>query len=174
MKKQDTSENQVKIAYLAIGSNLGNRLKNIDTAKIKLSNEGIKINKCSSNYESLSWPNANNPKFINIIIQIETRLKPIKLLTICNKIEKKIGRKRSFKNEPRVCDIDIIDFDNKVFKSKKKFFLDIPHPKLSNRNFVLLPLYEISKTWRHPKTKVKIAKLISLLNDDDLTTIKQI
>ena len=72
MIKQDISENLVKIVYLGIGSNLGNRNNNIEKTKFKLQNYQIKILKCSSNYESESWPNPNNPKFINIIIKIQT------------------------------------------------------------------------------------------------------
>jgi 2-amino-4-hydroxy-6-hydroxymethyldihydropteridine diphosphokinase len=172
--KRDISENRVKIAYLAIGSNLGNRFNNINTAKLKIESQNIKIVKSSSNYESLSWPNIKDPKFINVVIMVKTCLSPHDLLKICNKIEKELGRIRTYKNEPRTCDIDIIDFDNKIFKSTKKNTLNLPHPEAINRNFVLLPLYEISKTWRHPKTNEKINKLISLLNVDDLSTIKQV
>ena len=71
-------------------------------------------------------------------------------------------------------DIDIIDYDNKVFKSLKKNYLNLPHSELTKRNFVLLPLYEISKKWKHPKTNIKINKLIRLLNVSDLSTIKRI
>ena len=174
MIKQDTLENRAKIAYLAIGSNLGNRLNNINIAKAKLEFQNIKIIQGSSNYENLSWPKIQHPKFINIVIKIRTLLLPEELLKTCNKIEKELGRTRTSKNEPRTCDIDIIDFDNKVFKSTKKDYLNLPHPELTKRNFVLLPLYEISKKWKHPKTNVKINKLISLLNVDDLSTIKRV
>jgi len=172
--KQDTLENRAKIAFLAIGSNLGNRLSNINIAKAKLEFQNIKIIKSSSNYENLSWPKIKNPKFINIMIKIETLLLPEELLKKCNKIEKELGRNRTSKNEPRTCDIDIIDFDNKVFKSAKKDYLNLPHSELTKRNFVLLPLYEISKKWRHPITKIKINELISLLNVDDLSAIKRV
>ena len=151
MIKQDTSENLVNICYLAIGSNLGNRLKNINIAMVKLEILNIKIIQCSSNYESFSWPNNKNPKFINVVIKIKTSLSPEELLRKCNKIENELGRTRIMKNEPRTCDIDIIDFNNKVFNSIKKNYLNLPHPEVSKRNFVLLPLYEISKSWRHPK-----------------------
>ena len=86
--KPDISEKQAKIVYLGIGSNLGNKLANIEIAKFKLQNNGIKILKCSSNYESFSWPNKNNPKFINIVLKIHTFLLPNKLLELCNLIEK--------------------------------------------------------------------------------------
>ena len=174
MIKQDISEKQAKKVFLAIGSNLGNKIINIEKAKYKLQNNFIKILRSSSSYESLSWPDTTKPKYINIVIKIKTTLSPIKLLKLCNKIELEIGRKRFGKNEPRVCDIDIIDYDQKIIRLKKPNDLIIPHPRMKKRNFVLLPLYEIAKNWKHPVNKANITKLISFLNDDDLRTIKQI
>ncbi len=174
MIKQDTLENQVKIVYLSLGSNLGDKFKNIDLAKYKLQLKGVKIIRSSSNYKSLSWPNPKNPKFINIVLKVRTFSSPFNLLKICKNIEKQLGRVRSVKNEPRTCDIDIIDYNQIVLSHKGVNPLYLPHPEVSKRNFVLMPLYEISKTWKHPKTKVKISKLISLLKIDDLRSIKQI
>ena len=173
MKKLDISKNQAKIVYLSIGSNLGNRNKNINSAKFKLQSNNIIISKCSSNYESLSWPNPKFPKFINIVIKIKTFFNERELLLICNKIENELGRIRSKKNEPRTCDIDIIDYNRKVCKIEGKNFLNLPHPEISNRNFVLLPLYEISKNWKHPKTQISIIKLINRLKIDDLRALKK-
>ena len=174
MIKKDTLENPVNIAYLAIGSNLGDRLQNINITKFKIVSQKVKIVQSSSNYESVSWPNSKNPKFINVVISVETLLSPRQLLKYCNKIENDLGRIRKLKNEPRVCDIDIIDFNNKIFNSKKKNYLILPHPEIKKRNFVLLPLYEISKAWKHPKTKENISELISSLNVDDLSAIKRL
>tara|TARA_B110000196_G_scaffold81240_1_gene69968 strand:- start:175 stop:696 length:522 start_codon:yes stop_codon:yes gene_type:complete len=171
--KQGISENLAKIVYLGIGSNLGNKRSNIERAKIKLQNYQIKILKCSNNYESESWPDRRNPKFINIIIKINTILSPLNLLKICNIIEIDLGRKRSKKNEPRTCDIDIIDYDQKVLNIENKNLI-LPHPQMSIRNFVLLPLFEIDLTWKHPKSKISIVKLINSLPIKDLRSIKQI
>ena len=173
MIKQDISENLAKIVYLGIGSNLGNKKSNIEIAKFKLQNYKIKILKVSSNYESESWPNPNNPKFINIIVKIKTSLSPLELLKICNLIETQLGRKRSKKNSPRTCDIDIIDYDQKISNYKNKNLV-FPHRAMSQRNFVLLPLFEINQSWKHPKTKINIVKLISSLLINDLRSIKQI
>ncbi len=173
MIKRDILENRVKTAYLAVGSSLGNKNKNIELTKIKLSNSKIKIIKCSSIYESLSWPNPKNPTFFNIVLKVETFLSAKRLLKRCLVIEKELGRKRKRKNEPRVCDIDILDYDNKIiFDSGLK--LTIPHSELHKRSFVLLPLFEISKNWIHPKKKIKITKMLNSLAITDLTTIKQI
>ena len=174
MIKQDISENQVKTAFLGIGSNLGNKKLNIESAKFKLHNYGIKIIKCSSNYESLSWPNPKYPKFINVVLKIKTFLSPEKLLKLCNLIEIELGRKRLKKNEPRSCDLDILDYNQKIIKPSKLLNLTLPHPQLDKRNFVLLPLFEVSKSWIHPVTNTSITNLINTLSIQDLRTIKQI
>ena len=174
MIKQDILEKQAKFAFIAIGSNLGNKKLNIELAKFKLQNNLIKIIQSSSQYETPSWPDSTKPKFINIVVKIKTTLTPKQLLNTCHKIELELDRKRFKKNEPRTCDIDIIDYDQKIIKSNGSTSLVLPHPGIEKRNFVLFPLFEISKNWRHPITEANITKLISLLKEEDLRTIKQI
>ena len=164
------SENLVKTIYLGIGSNLGNRRKNIELAKFKLIQKDIRIQKSSKIYESLSWPNPNNPKFLNIILEISSNLSPSKLIDICKEIEISLGRKKRSKNAPRECDIDIIDYYNLKIKNK----IILPHPRMHERNFVLLPLYELNKVWTHPILKQPIKKLILSLSNKDIRSIKQI
>ena len=173
MKKQDTLENQVKQSYLAIGSNLGNKITNIHMAMSELVKNKIKITKVSSHYSSKSWPNPLMPNFINIVIKIETILKPLELLKICNNIELKLGRVRLKKNAPRTCDIDIIDYDKKILNINSDKLI-IPHPEMTKRNFVLLPLFEINRSWKHPESKINIVNLINSLSIKDLRSIKQI
>ena len=151
MKKQDILENQVKQSYLAIGSNLGNKITNIHIALSELKKNKIKIKKVSSHYLSKSWPNPLMPSFINIVIEIETILTPLELLKICNNIELKLGRVRLKKNAPRTCDIDIIDYDKKILNINSNKLI-IPHPEMTKRNFVLLPLFEINSGWKHPES----------------------
>jgi 2-amino-4-hydroxy-6-hydroxymethyldihydropteridine diphosphokinase len=171
--KQDLLENQVKSSYLAIGSNLGNKVENLERAKFELQDNKIKIIKSSSNFESQSWPNPSNPKFINIVIEIKTNLPPLELLKICNFIEKKLGRKRSVKNAPRSCDIDIIDYKQKILNLENNNLI-LPHPRMSERNFVILPLFEINKSWKHPKSRKNIVNLVNSLPIKDLRYIKKI
>jgi len=163
-------ENQAKFVYLGIGSNLGNKKDNIEKAKFELIQNDILIEKSSSYYESLSWPNPKNPKFLNIVLKIKTSLKPIKLLDICKKIEVSLGRKKGKKNAPRECDIDVIDYNNQ----KTNVDIILPHPRMSQRNFVLLPLYELDKAWTHPISGQPIKKLILSLSNRDIRSIKQI
>jgi len=163
-------ENPVKSIYLGVGSNLGNKRKYIEQAKLRLLQNNIKIKKTSSFYESLSWPNPDNPKFLNIVLEVVTDLSPIKLLNICKKIEVSLGRKKRAKNAPRECDIDLLDYNGK--KIDKNIIL--PHPRMHIRNFVLLPLYELNKAWIHPDLKLPIKKLILSLGNKDIRSIKQI
>ena len=170
MIKQGISENQVKLVYLGIGSNLGNKFLNIEKAKSYLYENNIQLINSSSYYETPSWPNQRFPKFINIIVKIRTKLDYLELFYICKKIETKLGRKNSPKNSPRICDIDIIDFDNKIIKKE----IQIPHKLMHIRNFVLFPLFEIDKNWKHPVLKKNIKKLIFSLPIKDIRSIKQI
>ena len=170
MTNQDILENPAKSIYLGIGSNLGNRFENIEKAKFKLYQNDIKILSSSSYYESLSWPNPKNPRFLNIVLNVKTNLNPSKLLSKCKEIEIDLGRKKTKRNSPRVCDIDIIDYYNKdIFGT-----IILPHPRMHLRNFVLLPLFELNKDWKHPISKQHIKYLIFSLSNRDIRTIKQI
>ena len=156
--------------YLGIGSNLGNRRKNIENAKFKIIQNKIEILQSSNFYESPSWPNIKNPKFLNIVIKIRTNLSPFKLIKICKNIEKSLGRKKDVRNSPRVCDIDILDYKKRQINEH----LILPHPRLHNRNFVLLPLFELDRGWKHPISNYHIKKLILSLSNRDIRSIKQI
>ncbi len=163
-------ENQVKLVYLGLGSNLGSKINNIERAKFQLIKNNIKILQSSSYYESLSWPNSKNPKFLNIVLKINTNLKPLKLLELCKRIEKFLGRKNDVRNSPRTCDIDILDYNN--LKMNKNVIL--PHPRMHLRNFVLLPFFEVNKDWNHPILKKHIKTLLLSLSKNDIRSIKQI
>ena len=137
--------------YLNIGSNLpledGGREINILKAISYLKKLNLNSIKISSFYETPSYPNNSDPKFINLCVKFESNLKAIELLNEIKKIEKKLGRIRIKKNEPRTCDIDIIDYNGKIIKNDE---LETPHPRLHLRNFVIYPLKEIEPNWFHP------------------------
>ena len=173
MKKQGILEKQAKFVYLALGSNLGNRKTNIEKAKQLLHKYNVNVIKSSSYYETKSWPNINFPKYYNIVLKVKTTLKPFVLLDRIKLIEKKLGRKSTKRNYPRICDIDILDYDKKILNLKtKKFNLQIPHPRLQFRNFVLVPLFEVDKKWKHPKLKENVANLILKNDINDLRSVK--
>ena len=164
---------------LGLGSNLsssfGDRFDNIDLAISYLSEYKIKLRKKSSYYESLSYPDKKNPKFINIVIEVETHLSPTDLASVLIFIEGKLEKKIKKKNDPRTCDIDIIDYNNQVINFKyKNLNFSTPHKELTHRNFVLYPLKEISPDWRHPKTKELINVLIDKLPNEDKNSILKI
>tara|TARA_B100000586_G_scaffold244517_1_gene199490 strand:- start:480 stop:992 length:513 start_codon:yes stop_codon:yes gene_type:complete len=164
------------MVILALGSNLpssyGDRFYNIDLALSYLEHYGIKIIKKSSYYETESYPDKKNPKFINIVILTETNLSPEDLASVLIFIEEKIERKRIKKNDPRTCDIDIIDYKNMVIDfNYNNFKFSVPHKKLKYRNFVLMPLKEILPAWIHPESKENIDCLVQKLPDEDRKSI---
>ncbi len=164
---------------LGIGSNLassfGDRFKNIDLAVSSLVENGIKIIKKSSYYETPSYPNKNNPKFINIVVSIETVLPPIDLASVLIFIEESLERVRKEKNGPRTCDIDIIDYNSQIIDFKyNSLDFAVPHKKIMERNFVLLPIKEIEPNWIHPEYKHNINTLIENLSKEDKKSILKI
>ena len=129
-------------AYLSLGSNLGDKKKNIDTAlKLLRENAYIRILELSSVYETEPVGYTEQDLFYNIVIKIETNLSPIELLEYCNSIEMLLKRERIIKWGPRTMDIDILLFDDVVIDDEK---LTIPHPRIAERAFVLVPLWEIA------------------------------
>jgi len=164
---------------LGLGSNLpskyGDRFANINLAISSLESYGIKVIKRSSFYKSPSYPDKENPEFINVVILVETYLPPVDLMSVLTFIEEKLERKRIKKNDPRTCDIDIIDYNSQILNLKyNNLDFTVPHKELTSRNFVLFPLKEISPMWKHPKTKETINNLIQELNEEKKNSILKI
>ena len=158
-----------------LSSNFGNRFENIDLAISYLQSHKIQLLKKSSFYETLSYPDIKNPKFINVVIGVLTHLSPEKFASVLISIEETLERKRNQKNEPRTCDIDIIDYNGKVMNFiYKRLIFKVPHEKLIYRNFVLFPLQEIVPNWIHPITKEKISNLIGKLSEEDRKSILKV
>ena len=164
---------------LGLGSNLsssfGDRFMNIDLAISYLESYKIKLRKKSSYYETLSYPNKKNPKFINVMIEASTYPPLIDLASVLIFIEKRLERISNKKNDPRTCDIDIIDYNSQILNLKyNNLNFTVPHKELTSRNFVLFPLREISPMWKHPKTKETISNLIQKLDEEDKNSILKI
>ena len=151
--------------HLNIGSNLdsnyGSKFDNIYIAINLLINSKIKVKKISNFYETPSYPNKNNPKFLNVGLIIDYENDYLNLFKIIKKIEKNLGRIITKKNDPRVLDIDIIDFNGEIKKTKE---LILPHPRCHLRNFVLFPILQIDPNWSHPILKKNVQYLINKLN----------
>ena len=166
--------------FLGIGSNLsssfGNKIDNVNLSISLLKKNKIKVLNVSSFYQSVAFPNKNDPKFINIVVEVKTLLGPKDLMTTLLKIEEKLERKRFKKNAPRTCDIDIIDYKReKINLDFGNFQLQIPHKSLADRNFVLYPLKEICPNWSHPLNNSSIDFLINNLKNKnyDITKLSQ-
>tara|TARA_Y200000002_G_C22622647_1_gene638875 strand:- start:502 stop:1011 length:510 start_codon:yes stop_codon:yes gene_type:complete len=151
--------------HLNIGSNLnskhGTKFENISIAINLLNSSKLKIKKISNFYETPSYPNKELPKFANIGLTAEYDLDYNILIKEILIIEKKIGRIKSKKNDPRVCDIDIIDFKGQI---KSTSSINLPHPRSHIRNFVLYPIKEIDPNWIHPILKKNVDFLINELS----------
>ncbi len=137
----------ISTVYVGMGSNQGNRKKNLERALSLLRNRGLAIKKKSSIYEtSPVGPRQRN--FLNAVIQGRTSLPPAKFLEILKSIESEMGRKRTKLWGPRPIDLDILLFGNKKFRTNN---LTLPHPRMQERKFVLVPLKEIAPRMKLPK-----------------------
>ena len=161
--------------HINIGSNLdskyGTKFNNISIAINLLIDSKLRIKKISNFYETPSYPNKKLPRFVNIGLLAEYNFDHTKLIKEISLIEKKIGRVKSKKNDPRVCDIDIIDFNGLITKHK---LLKLPHPRSHIRNFVLYPIKEIDPKWIHPIFKKNVDFLINELSQNSRIEITRL
>ena len=145
--------------YLGLGTNLGDRKQNISKA-IEAISLKMSISKQSSLYETTAWGYTDQPNFLNQVIQVETHLSPLRLLNFLKKTEVELGRVENFRYGPRLIDIDILFYDDLIKTTSR---LQIPHPRILERAFVLVPLNEIAPGFVHPVLKKTIAELLAEL-----------
>jgi len=155
--------------FLSLGSNLGDKGKNLAHALTLLEKEGVEILKTSSLYETQPVDSPTQPWFYNQLVEVRTKANPEAFLDLIKKIEQKMGRKRKQKKGPRIIDIDIILAEGKVIRKKE---LEIPHPRMEKRNFVLIPFVEISPDTSHPVLNEDMKTLWK--KSDDRSIVKQI
>ncbi len=146
---------QMITAYLGLGSNMGNRQDNLNRALDFLS-QRLRIGEVSSIYDTEPMGNINQSRFLNLVCQVYTRLTPTELLALAKGIENKLGRVSSKSNAPRPIDIDILFYGEQVMETPE---LTIPHPRLAERAFVLVPLAKIAPELVHPVSGKTIKEL---------------
>lgn len=144
--------------YLSLGANLGDRAAQIDSAIGMLDAAGVKLLRRSSLFETEPQDLPNQPWFYNLVIEAETALFPLQLLRQIERIEKEMGRQRTVAKGPRNIDIDILFFGNFVIQTNQ---LDVPHPRLHQRRFVLEPLAELAPALKHPTLKRTVRQLLA-------------
>ena len=147
----------MKRIYLGLGSNLGDRAENLRRAREILTASGIPILRQSSLYETEPQDLAHQPWFLNQVVEAETGLFPMSLLSRVLKIEKDLGRRRVIAKGPRILDIDILLYHRFVIDCAK---LVVPHPRMHERRFVLAPMVELAPDLRHPVTRKTMRELL--------------
>lgn len=152
----------MKRVYLSLGSNLGDRLGNIERALDALVATGLEIRRVSSFYRTEPVEFRQQPWFINCVAEVETELLPLQLLKAVQKVERDLGRRRSINKGPRKIDIDILLYENVVVRSAA---LTIPHERMAERRFVLVPLRELEAGLRHPVTERTVAEMLNETED---------
>jgi len=153
----------MKTAFVAIGGNLipegFKTLEEVMSEAMKaLSEQGLTIAKCSQWYETAPVPVSDQPWFLNAVMAIETALTETELLALLHEVEANFGRVRNIRNEARILDLDLIDYDGLV---RDDDAITIPHPRMHLRAFVLLPIQDLAPQWCHPASKVDVATLIA-------------
>lgn len=155
------------VAHVALGANMvsavGPPRDTLHAAIAALEGDGIRVLSVSQFYETQAWPNPSDPPFINAVCKIGTLLTPGNLLLRLQQLERKFGRVRSTRNAPRTLDLDIIDCAGRVEEGPPI----LPHPRVAERGFVLIPLRDVAPTWRHPVSGRSVDELIAALPPED-------
>ena len=150
----------MKTAFLALGSNVGDREANLRTAVTLLQDDEIRVRRGSSLYETAPQELLDQPSFLNAVLEVETSLFPMQLLARVREIERKMGRRRVTPKGPRNIDIDILFYGRNVIATAE---LEVPHPRIAQRRFVLEPLAEIAPDFRHHLTGKTAREMLAKL-----------
>lgn len=158
----------MKIAYLSLGSNVGDREKHLARARERLNSEGLRILRASALYETEPRDVPDQPWFLNQVVEIETRLLPKQLLEQTQKIERALGRVRTWAKGPRTIDIDILLYGDTIVSTPG---LEIPHERMADRRFVLEPLSELAPELRHPRTGATVSEMLARVKNQKVERV---
>ena len=159
----------MKTIYLALGSNIGDRETNLRAAIQSISGAGIPVLQESPVYETEPVGLTDQRWFLNMVVEAETALFPMQLLTRTGKIERALGRVRTVDNGPRTIDIDILLYGNAVIRTSR---LEIPHPRMHERRFVLAPLADLAPGLRHPLLRQTVRQLLDAAPTQNIRKLK--
>jgi 2-amino-4-hydroxy-6-hydroxymethyldihydropteridine diphosphokinase len=154
-------------AFLSLGSNLGDRAALLSEALDRLEAAGARIVRRSSIYETEPRDFLDQPRFLNMAVEVETNLAPFELLAAIQEIESEMGRQRTVPKGPRTVDLDILFYGNSIIATND---LEIPHPRLTQRSFVLAPLSEIAPDFRHPVNGQTVRDMRTRLSEPPATS----
>jgi 2-amino-4-hydroxy-6-hydroxymethyldihydropteridine diphosphokinase len=163
-----SSEYPAHKVYLALGSNQGDRLANLHSVITGLPPLARVISE-SNIYETPPWGFEQQPPFFNQVIEVITHLAPQELLNSLKALEIRLGRQPTFRNGPRLIDIDILLYDNLILRSPG---LTIPHPRMDERAFVLVPLADLAPDQRHPISGLTVRQLLSQVDASQTKLVK--
>ncbi|MGB6230183.1 MAG: 2-amino-4-hydroxy-6-hydroxymethyldihydropteridine diphosphokinase [Litorimonas sp.] len=151
-------------AYIAFGANLSNPRETLMRSLEALAADGVVVDRVSNLWRSPAWPPGSGaPDYRNAVMAVRTMLEPGALMELLLKVEVSLGRMRGARNAPRTCDLDLIDYAGQVSDDPHAI---LPHPRMHERDFVLLPLAEVvEEGWRHPVEKKGVAALLGALKD---------
>jgi 2-amino-4-hydroxy-6-hydroxymethyldihydropteridine diphosphokinase len=150
--------------FIALGSNLGDRLSNLKTAIASLP-PSVQPEVCSPVYETPPWGYSDQPHYLNQVIRARTDLEPQALLGYLKQVESRMGRKPTFRYGPRVIDLDVLFYDDLVLEARQ---LEIPHPRLPGRAFVLVPLAGIAPGLVHPVLDLTIKEMLGEVDTNEI------
>lgn len=147
-----------KVVYIALGSNVGDRAAMLERAIAAMNSSGVRVLRQSSFYLTEPVDAPGQAWFLNAVVQAETTLLPMQLLHALLKIERELGRRRLAPHGPRTIDLDILFYGSSVIRSRE---LEVPHPRLTERRFVLVPLVQIAPELRHPSLHQSVSQLLA-------------
>ncbi len=153
----------MKEIYLLLGSNIGDRSKQLAKATSAISHPNLEVSLCSQVYETAAWGKTDQSPFLNQVIQCHTNMGPVDLLAHCQAVERLLGRERFELWGPRTIDIDILYYDNEIYNSEG---LIIPHAGIALRRFTLVPLAEIAPKFSHPVLGLTNEHLLDICPDE--------